>query len=68
MFLANNFALSDAEDKTWGLLNWGGKVDLPLLRTLKQFSKSPREGDFITRCKFGSFKNPFAMITSLSEF
>ena len=28
-FLADNFALSDAEDKTSGLLNWGGMVDLP---------------------------------------
>ena len=32
--LVNNFAVSDAEDKTSGLLNWGGIVDLPLLRTL----------------------------------
>ena len=41
-FLVNNFALSDAEDKTSGLLNWGGIVDLPLLRTLKQFTKRPK--------------------------
>ena len=33
-FLVNNFALSDVEDKTSGVLNWGGIVDLPLLRTL----------------------------------
>ena len=33
-FLANNFALSDAEDNTSRLLNRGGKADLPLLRTL----------------------------------
>ena len=33
-FLANNFALSDAEDNTSGLLNRGGIADLPLLRTL----------------------------------
>ena len=33
-FLANNFALSDAEDNTTGLLNRGGIADLPLLRTL----------------------------------
>ena len=32
-FLGNNFALSDAEDNTCGLLNRGGVADLPLLRT-----------------------------------
>ena len=35
-FLANHFALSDAEDKKSGLLNRGGIADLPLLRTLLQ--------------------------------
>ena len=34
MFLANNFALSDAEDNTSGRLNRGSIADLPLLRTL----------------------------------
>ena len=33
-FSANNFALSDAESSTSGLLNRGGIADLPLLRTL----------------------------------
>ena len=33
-FLANNFALSDAEDNTSRLLNRVGIADLPLLRTL----------------------------------
>ena len=33
-FSANNFALSDAEDNTSGLLNRGGIADLRLLRTL----------------------------------
>ena len=32
-FLANNFALSDAEDNTSGPLKRGGIADLPLLRT-----------------------------------
>ena len=32
--LENNFALSDAEDKTSGLLNKGGIADLPSLKTL----------------------------------
>ena len=33
-FLANNFALSDAEVNTSGPLNNGGIANLPLLRTL----------------------------------
>ena len=33
-FLANNFALSDAEENTPSLLNRVGTADLPLLRTL----------------------------------
>ena len=33
-FLANNFALSEAEENTSGPLNRGGIADLPLLRTL----------------------------------
>ena len=33
-FSANNFALADAEDNTFGPLNKGGIGDLPLLRTL----------------------------------
>ena len=34
-FTATNFALSDAEDNTSGLLNRGGIADLTLLRTPK---------------------------------
>ena len=63
-FLANNFALSDAEDNTSGPLNRGGIADLPLLC---KFLESNRLFCFISTCKFGSFKNPFATITSLSE-
>ena len=33
-FLANNSALSDAEDNTSGMVKRGGIADLPLLRTL----------------------------------
>ena len=33
-FSAINFALSNAEDNTSGVLNRGGIADLPLLRTL----------------------------------
>ena len=40
-FSANNFALSDAEDNTSGMLNRGGIADLPLLRTLLAICKSP---------------------------
>ena len=74
-FLANNFALSDAEDNTSGPLNRGGIADLPLLRTLLAICKSPRAkflgsdglSCFSSVCKFGSFKNPLATITSLCE-
>ena len=65
-FLANNFALSDAEDNTSGLLNRGGIADLPLLRTLLAIRQKSREPS-LAYAKLGSFKNPFAMITSLSE-
>ena len=44
-FLANSFALSDAEDSTSGSLNSGGITNLPLLRTLlaiRQKSREPR--------------------------
>ena len=65
-YLANNFALSDAEDNTSGPLNRGGIADLPLLITLLAIRQKSREPSF-WELKFGSFKNPFATITSLSE-
>ena len=75
-FSANNFALSDAEDNISGPLNRGGIANLPLLRTLLVTLQKSRESSFqevmdyyyFRICKFGSFKNPFATITSLSEF
>ena len=45
-FSANNFALSDAEDKTSGPLNRGGIADLPLLRTLLAIRQKSREPSF----------------------
>ena len=45
-FLANNFALSDAEDNTSGLLNRGGIADLTLLRTLLAICHQSREPSF----------------------
>ena len=45
-FSANNFALSDAEDKTSGLLNRGGIADLPLLRGLLAIPQKSREPSF----------------------
>ena len=45
-FSANNFALSDAEDNTSGLLNRGGIADLPLLRTLLAIRQKSREPSF----------------------
>ena len=58
-FLANNFALSDAEGNTSRPLNRGGIADLPLLRTLlviRQKSLEPRFWEvmdycFISKCK-----------------
>ena len=51
-FLANNFALLDAEGNTSGPLNRGGIADLPLLRTLLAICQN----SFV-----------FVIITSLSE-
>ena len=73
-FLANTFALSDAEDKTSGSLN-RGIADLLLLRTLlaiRQKSRKPSFWEvidpcFVSICKFGSLKNPSATTSSLSE-
>ena len=45
-FLANNFALSEAEDNTARPLNRGGIVDLPLLRTLLAIHQKSREPSF----------------------
>ena len=42
-FLANNFALSEAEGNTSGPLNRGGIADLPLLRTLLVICQKSRE-------------------------
>ena len=82
-FSANIFALSDAEDNTSGPLNRRGIADLPLLRTpwtngalnkgnlpkvtRAKFLENNRLFCFINICRFGSFKNSFATITSLSE-
>ena len=45
-FLANNFALSDAEDNTSSPLNRGGIADLPLLRTLYAICQKSQEPSF----------------------
>ena len=45
-FLANNFALSDAEDNTSRMLNRGGIADLPLLRTLIAICQKSWEPSF----------------------
>ena len=45
-FLANNFALPDAEDNTSGLLRRGGIADLPLMRTLLAIRQRLREPCF----------------------
>ena len=45
-FLANNFALSDAENNTSCPLNRGGIADLPLLRALLVLLQKSREPSF----------------------
>ena len=45
-FLANNFALLDADDNTSGSLNRGGIADLPLLRTILAIRQKSREPSF----------------------
>ena len=45
-FSANNFALSDAEDNTFGPLNRGGIADLSFLRTLLAIRQKSREPSF----------------------
>ena len=45
-FLANNFALSDAEDNTSSPLNRGGIADLPLLITLLAIHQKSQEPSF----------------------
>ena len=44
--LANNFALSDAEDNTSCPLNRGGIADLPFLRALLALLQKSREPSF----------------------
>ena len=46
-FLANNFALSDAEDNTSWPLNRGDTADLPLLRTLLAIRQKSRDPSFL---------------------
>ena len=45
-FLANNFALSEAEDNISGPLNREGRADLPLLRTLLAICQKSREPSY----------------------
>ena len=73
-FSANNFALSDTEDNNSGSLNEGGIADFlknitsnSLNVTGAMFLGKHRLFCSISICKFGSFKDPFAMITSLPE-
>ena len=45
-FLANNFALSNAQDNTSGPLNRGGIADLPLLKTLLAIHQKSQQPSF----------------------
>ena len=71
-FLANNFALTELEDNNSCPLNRGGIEDLPVENTTSNLPKVVRtkflESDnllFFSISRFGSFKNPFATITSM---
>ena len=70
-YLANNFVLSDAEENIPRLLYRGVKADLPL--AVCQKSRKPKVWEvidfhcFSSICKFGSFQNLFATVTSLTE-
>ena len=77
-FLANKFALSDVEDNTSGPLNREERRYSRFIfadNTIRNPPKVQRPtflGShglfcFISICKFGSFKNRFAVIASLSE-
>ena len=60
-FLATNFALSDAEDKTSGLLNRGSTEDLPLLQTLLAIRQKSQEPSF------WEVVNPFVLVAYASS-
>ena len=74
-FLVSNFALSDAEENTSGPLNRYGRFTF-VQNTIGKTPKVTRAKYllnnklfcFISICQFGSFKNSFATISSLSEF
>ena len=75
-FLVNKFVLADEEDNSSGLLDRGGVSRFAFLEnTISNLLKVPRAkflGSYGLVCfigisKFGSFKNPFVTITSLSE-
>ena len=76
-FFSNSFALSDAEDNASGPLNRENVADLPCWKHYYQFATGPESHVFRKVMNyivliayaylFGSFKNVFAMITSLSE-
>ena len=74
-FSANSFALSDEEDNTSGPFNRVGNEIYFFEKTIRNSPKVLRakflESDglfsFISMCKFHSFKNLFATVTSLSE-
>ena len=69
-FLAYNFALSEAEDNTPEPLNKGGIYStFTFIENTVEITSLGSDGffSFSRICKFGSFKNPFETITSLSE-
>ena len=72
MFLANNFALTDAEDNTSRPLNREFTFAENIISNSLEVPRSKFLGKdklicFISICNFGSFSNPFTTITSLLE-
>ena len=68
--LANNFALSGADGNTSGSLKLFTFVKNTISNSLKVLKAKflGSDGLFCFICKFGSFKNLFATITSLPKF
>ena len=76
MFLADNFALSDAKDNTSGPWTRGNIRGLPLFHTLLAICQKSQEPSFwevidfcfISIWNFSIFKNPFVTIMACPNF
>ena len=69
-FLANNFALTAAENNTSRQLNWGSIAYLPLLRTLsaiRQNSQQPTFWEVVDSCFLLAYASLTALRTLLQQ-